>query len=135
MWFVNRSLDDASLAVSFVGEETVEGKPVYHVHTEKVYPQHDAAANALLAKLTGTDLYIEKDTLLPVKRTQQLANLIDAQNSLAMEFRYSDYRQIQGLMIPYAVAVYANNQESAEIHFSSAVVNSGVSASEFEVRP
>jgi len=130
-----RTITDPSIAVSFVGEETVDGKSVYHVRVEKVYPQQPAEQGRLLSKLTGTDLYIEEGTFLPVMRVQELPSLIDAKNSLSIEFRYSDYRQIQGVMIPYKIGVYVNNQESAEIRFTSLVLNSGVNPLEFEVQP
>jgi len=129
------AITDPSIAVSFVGEETVGGKSVYHVRVEKVYPQQPAEQGRLLSKLTGTDLYIEKGTFLPAMRAQQLPSLIGAQHTLPMEFRYSDYRQTQGVMIPYKVEVYVNNQESMEIHFTSLVLNSGVNPLEFEVQP
>jgi len=126
---------DLGLSVSLVGEETTGGKSVYHVHTEKVYPQQSPETAKILAKLTSTDFYIDAGTSQLIKRAQELPSLLNAKNSLPIEFRYSDYRPIQGIMIPYKVAVYVNGQESAEIQFTSAVLNSGINPRDFEVQP
>jgi outer membrane lipoprotein-sorting protein len=128
------SMTDADLAASFLGEEIVNGSAVYHVHTEKVFAQQSEEHARVLAKLTSTDFYIDKTTFLLAKRVQELPSTLNAKASFPIEFVYSDYLSIQGIMIPHAVAVYLNGQESAEIQFNSAVLNTGLNTSEFEVK-
>ncbi len=128
-------IGDPNLTILMVGEESLDSKTVYHIHTEKLYPGKPAEPAGLLTNLTGTDYFIDTNTFFLEKRSQRLPNLQDARDSLPMEFRYSDYRTVGGIVIPYAISVYVNDQKNVEIHLSSAATNTGLNPQEFEVRP
>src|ERR1700682_1345973 len=128
-------ISDPNLTVLLVGEESLDDKTVYHIHTEKVYPGQTPEEAALLANLTSTDYFIDTRTFLLEKRSQRLPSLQDARSSLLMEFRYSDYRAVAGILIPYSLSVYVNDQKNTEIHLNSVETNTGVNPQEFEVTP
>jgi hypothetical protein len=127
------AIDDTDLAVKFMDEDSVDGRSVYHVHMERTYPLQSAENAHLLAKLTSTDFFIDKENFLLVMRAQQLPSLGDANNTLPIEFHYSDYRANHGILIPYFTSVRVNHQEHLQIHINSVATNSGIKAEEFEV--
>jgi hypothetical protein len=128
------SIDDLDLSVKFIGQETVDGRNVYHLHTEKIYPQQAPQYSGVLAKLSSTDFFIDKENFLLVMRTQRLPSLNDATNTLPIEFHYSDYRSARGILVPYSIAVRVNQQDHLQIHITSVATNSGIKPEEFEVR-
>ena len=45
---------------------------------------------------------------------------------------YSDYRSVQGLMVPYQITRYVSGDKMCDISFSSASFNVGLSDDDFQ---
>jgi len=123
-----------TFVVTFVGLETRNGLSVYHLSAYQQFPQMSDAAVMFAQHLTQTELYLDPATFLPVAihfYTHPDDNaLVDA----PVELVFSSYRSVGGVQVPFHVQKYVNNSLVLDLQIQSAVFNSGLSASTFQVQ-
>lgn len=107
------------VSVQFVGEEETDGK---------------SAKVVLLSR--GDDLavkvYVDPETHLPLKRTYQ-GNAMGRPAKIVEVF--DDWREVDGIRIPFRTVTYADDQKFVEATVSEATVNPEVEAALFEKPP
>jgi hypothetical protein len=125
------------LALTHAGTETRGERTVDHV-TVTANPQPiknlPAKMVALLQHLSQEHIYLDSSTLLPVATTFNTHPDEDAARDIQVEIRFSDYRAVNGALVPYHVEKYANGSLILDLQFESVVLNTGLSASSFNVQ-
>jgi hypothetical protein len=125
----NGSLRDA-------GVETRGGRSVRHLTTIK--SQQSSAMPAWAAKLSQhlsqLDLYLDPSSGLPVALAFNTHPDRDAGTDIPVEIMFSDYRVVNGVQVPFHVQKYLNNGLFLDLQFQSAVLNTGLPASSFNVQ-
>ncbi len=119
--------------VLYLGQETLEGRPVHHVRVEKQFPGRPADKAAILNNLTAVEFWLDATTLLPLKRAQTVPSRETVTITFPVEFYYSDYRTVNGVLLPFHVLMFVRGQKFREIQFTSASVNDPPTMSDFEV--
>ena len=88
----------------------------------------------LLQHLTQTEIFLDATTYLLVAIAFNTHPDNNALLDIPVEFRFSDYRPVSGAQIPFHVQKFLNNSLLLDLQFSSATLNSGLSATIFQVQ-
>jgi hypothetical protein len=127
------------VTVSSSGNVTRNGQSESGLHVAEPVPgpnasKHPAWMLTLLQKASQFDLYVDSSTLLPAEMTFNGHPDNDVRRDLPVRVRYSDYRAISGIQVPFHIQKYVNNSLILDVNIDTAVFNTGLSASEFSVQ-
>lgn len=123
-----------NVIAGYVGQETRNGAPVYHLRFSMQEPGMTGQAAALMTSLTTEDVYLDSASLLPVAIASNAHADTDASINVAVEIDFSNYQNVNGTLVPYKVEKLLNNSIFLQIEVQSAVLNSGLSASVFAIQ-
>jgi hypothetical protein len=138
-WFfpaltLRRLFNTTGIVGTYVGQETLDGQSVVHVY----FSQAPAVANTknagVLQHLTQMDFYLDPTTLLPVALSYATHPDDNELLDIPVQVQFSNYRNIDGVQIPFHVQKFLNGNLSLDLQIQSAAVNSGLSASAFGVQ-
>lgn len=107
------------------------------IGTNKVRAQFTAAgqkasATKLIEVLSTTDFTLDPGSGLPVSMRWSTHPDDNFNVSVAVEVRYSDYRDVNGVKVPFHIQRFLNGSLQLDITISSVVFNPGVPASDFK---
>jgi hypothetical protein len=131
---IARRLSTSHHAATYVGHETHDGQEVEHISVWQAAPLSNPPGTATFEHLTKTDFFLDSSTLLPVAITFNIHPDEDAGLDLPVEVRFSDYHSVNGSQIPFNVQKLLNNSLILDLQFTNAFLNSGLSASLFNVQ-
>ena len=121
-------LQRADVSVEFLGNDEFEGRTVYKIALSRT----SNTGTNIDAKLTANsriELFIDGQTFFVVATERKLLSSTDTRRSMPLEIRYSDYRNINGLFIPFQQATYLDGHKLSEFVISSAAVDAGSATS------
>jgi hypothetical protein len=138
-WFfptflVLHGLSSSGRVVTYVGHETLDGQAVEHLTISQPSAVQAPAGAPDLGQLTETDLLLDSSTFLPAAMTFNIHPDDDMLIDIPIEVRFLDYRSVNGAQVPYHVQKFLNNGLVLDLQFQNAVINSGLSATEFTVQ-
>jgi len=115
----------SSLGVADLGEGTVgSGTTTYrHLQSQSSFSDLPASISKVMIRRSTTDLGLDPATLLPAVLAYSVPSDNGAPVSIAIEIRYSDYRTVSGVQIPFLIQRYVNGSLQLEVRVSSAQVN------------
>jgi hypothetical protein len=113
-----------------VGQENKNGASVVHLSVQP--PQ--AASLSQLQPLSQTEIFLDASTLLPAALSFNIHPDNDMNTNIAAEIRFSDYRAVNGILLPFHVQRLLNNSLTLDLQFQSAVLNSGLAATDFQLQ-
>ncbi len=117
----------AGYVATYVGHETREGQAVEHVTISQT------STLQTMAHLSQMDFFLDSTTFLPVAVTFNIHPDNNALLDIPIEVRFSDYRAVNGVQIPFHVQKFLNNGLILDLQFTTAVLNTGLAASQFQV--
>jgi len=79
----------------------------------------------------AVDLYLDADTHLPLKKTFTWRDPLDKQKNIEDEI-YDNYRPVQGIMTPYSLTRYFNDDMANQRFLSGASYNQGLDRAMFD---
>jgi hypothetical protein len=138
-WFfppltLSKWLSTPGYAISLVGQESRNGVTVEHLTVSLLASALPADLSATFQHLSQSEIYLDSASGLPVA----LAFNIHPDNNLLLdlpvEIRLSDYRNVNGIQVPFHVQKYLNNSLILDIQLQTATVNSGLTASAFAIQ-
>lgn len=137
-WFfpaflISRALSTTGYAISPMDAETQDGIAVEHVQIYQV-PSLSGSVTQLLESLSQIDIYLNSSTLLPVSIAFNTHADNNALLNIPIQIKFSNYQTVQGISVPYHVQKYIQNGLALDLTVSSVQVNSGLSASVFQVQ-
>jgi hypothetical protein len=127
--------------ISYVGKEKRNGIEVQHLryHKQFLKPLTTLPSNVQqfvpdISSLSTVDLFLQAKShlLLAIEFTLHPDN--NTHCDIPVEVRYADYRLIDGVLIPFRVQRLILNGLDVDLSLESALVNSGISNSEFALR-
>lgn len=128
---VMAALQNTSTSISFVGEVTHDGRQVDDVRVQKVYSKADDPLG-FRAKLATRDFFIDPATFQVVS-SQDSAHPIHILSALCPhEMQFSDYRTVNGVLVPFAITETVCGQTTDRINLSQIVFNTGLTDSDFQ---
>ncbi|PYU30180.1 MAG: hypothetical protein DMG28_19510 [Acidobacteria bacterium] len=78
-------------------------------------------------------MYLDSASLLPVAITFNLHPDVDAGTDIAGEVRFSDYRLVSGIRVPFHVQEFLNGGLVLDILISNVTVNLGLQDTDFGI--
>jgi hypothetical protein len=84
-------------------------------------------------QLSTTDFYLDAQTLLPSIVMFNVHPDNDSTVNIAIQVMFSDYRNVNGAMIPFHIQRYVNDSLLLDIQLTSASINTGISDSNFSL--
>jgi hypothetical protein len=117
--------------VTYVGHETRDGQAVEHLTISQSLAVQEPAGAATLAHLSQMDFFLDSTTFLPAAVTFNIHPDNNALLDIPIEVRFSDYRAVNGVQIPFHVQKFLNNGLILDLTFQNATLNTGLTASSF----
>lgn len=100
------------------------GTAVYrHLQSHLVFADFPGKTAVDIAKQSLTDLGLDPATLLPAVLSYAVHPDNGNSASVNIEIRYSDYRQVSGVQIPFRIQRYLNGSLQLDIQASSVQIN------------
>ena len=114
-----------SLNVVDLGNGTIGPGSATYRHLQSQYSSSDVPANVSkpLTQRSTTDIGLDPTTLLPAVLMYTVHSDNRSSALIGLEIRYSDYRSIDGVKIPFLIQRYVNHSLQLEVRVSSAQVN------------
>ena len=123
----------AGITTTYVGLETHNGQSVQHL---SVIQQAAGPAQSvpLIQHLSQIELYLDSATFLPVALDFNVHPDDNAALDIPIDVRFSDYRNVSGVQVPFHVQKFLNNSPVLDLQFQTVTLNSGLSASDFPIQ-
>jgi len=132
------SLNSSSgMAVTDAGQETRDGRTVEHLTAISQQASNlSAYSTKLFQHLTQVDVYVDSSTLLPMEIVYNIHPPNDPGRDAPMETRYSDYRAVNGMQIPFHIQQFLslNLILVFDLQIQSTAFNTGLSASSWNAQ-
>ena len=134
-WFfpvfpIVRALSQSGYVATYVGHEMHNGQAVEHVAVSQTFPPGIPS----LQHLTQIDFFLDASTHLPAALTFNVHPDNDMGLDIPIEIRFSDYRGVNGVQVPFRVQKYLNNGLVLDLQFQSVVFNTGLTSSSFSAQ-
>jgi len=119
---------------TYVGLETRDGQAVEHVTVSQTSTVQTPSGAPTLGHLSQMDFFLDSTTFLPVAVTFNIHPDNDAGLDIPIEVRFSDYRAVNDAQVPFHVQKFLNNGLILDLQFATAVLNTGLTTSQFQVQ-
>jgi hypothetical protein len=128
------ALSDPNSVISYVAHETFDGNSVEHISISSQFASLPASqTTTLLQHLSRMEIYLDSTTLFP----RALAFNTHPDNNALLDIpvivRYSNYQPVNGAQIAFHVQKFVNNTLVLDLQFQSANLNTGLSATDFNL--
>ena len=138
-WFfpaltLSKLLASQTTIVTLVGQETKDGSPVTHLTASQQFPDVPADMAPLMQHVSQMDLFLDTSTLLPAALDFNVHPDDNMLLDIPVEVRFSDYRAVSGVQVPFHIEKYLNNSLILDIRLQAATLNSGLAASTFSAQ-
>jgi hypothetical protein len=98
-------------------------------------PNLDPVQGVLFASMSKTLFFVNQTTGLVDKTQQSQFYEGDQNNSVTEEVYFSDYRSVNGMLIPFRQTLFTDGQLDADLTFTSVTLNVGLPDSDFALPP
>jgi hypothetical protein len=129
-----RLANTAGIVGTYVGQETWNGQSVLHVSFSQPASVATASNAAVMQHLTEMDFYLDPTTLFPVALSFSIHPDGNELLDIPVQIQFSNYQNTGGVQTPFHIQKFLNGSLSLDLQVQSAVLNSGLSASEFSVQ-
>lgn len=128
------ALNDPSVALAYVGQETRNGVAVQHVRFWRVLHSSGASgAVDFIAHLSTGDVYFSTANSLPLALDFNIHPPKNARVNLAIKIRFSNYQEMSGIVLPTRVEKFLNGGRVLDINVSGVSLNTGIQPSAFAI--
>ncbi len=125
---------DPSLILAYMVQETRNGVSVQHVQSYRYIVGATPEATALNQQLSTMDIYLDSSSLIPAAYVFNLHSEDGASPDLPVEVDFSDYRSVNGILVPFRIQRYVAGSLGLDFSVSSAQLNSGLPDSQFLIQ-
>ena len=122
-----------SRLLKYIGQETRNDVTVEHIRSYAFDGKLPAENVARLEAVTAVDFYLDSATLLPVALSFSIHPDDDASTDLLTEVEFSNYQQINGVLVPTRIRRYVQGDLSLDVTVSNVILNAGLDNTIFAV--
>lgn len=119
---------------SYIGHETHNEQAVEHVTIAQSPALPFPAGASTIAHLSQMDFFLDSTTFLPTAITFNIHPDNNALLDIPIEVRFSDYRVVSGVQVPFHVQKFLNNGLILDLQLQAATLNTGLTAAVFAVQ-
>jgi hypothetical protein len=130
LWFlpafsIQPSLMPDALVASDLGVGSVghAAGPLRHLQFEYGFQQNKLEDTKELMRLSASDLGLDRASYLPSVLTYDILSDGDAPSSVHIEVRYADYKDVNGVQVPFTIQRYVNGSLQLDISIQNAEIN------------
>ena len=128
---VMAAASEPSAQTTFRGTESVNGEEAHVIELRS--RENPDNSDSPISQTGRFVLYISTGTLLPLKLDYVRLGGDNSNVVLRCSRLFSDYRRVDGILIPFHQSDLIRGQKVAEIQFTQVQLNPGVSSTEFDV--
>jgi hypothetical protein len=121
-----RDLADSTRNIKLIGAETVSGKQALHVRIT-------SDCDPIQKLLSLQDWYLDPLSFLPLRVEYLVPNTVDITDVYVSSVDYADYRNSNGLMIPYTDVVSERGKPTCSIQVTSIQINPVTNPADFDI--
>jgi len=119
--------------VSYFGPETRDGQEVEHLTAYQPSTVRLPIGVPTLQHLTKMDLFLYSLPLLPPALAFNIHPDNDMGLDIRVEIRFSDYRAVSGVQVPFHIQKYLNNGLALDLQLQTATLNTGLAPAAFSI--
>lgn len=137
-WFcpalmLSKQSSSPNVLVSDGGSETRDGLMVERLAISKQFPNLPARVSAVMQRLSQMEVYLDATTFLPTSVSFNTHPDNNAGRDFPVEIRFSDYRIVSGVQIPFHLQKYINGGLVLDLQVQKADLNTGLLPTSFTV--
>jgi hypothetical protein len=114
---------------SYVGLDSVNGHPAYHITLSRQFPS-GFDADDRMTKLSTIHLFVDTETHMLMKLTHAAADL-SGRYSSSRTVMFDDYREVNGTKVPFSLVEIVDGQKTFTLTVESIDINPHLSEAEF----
>jgi hypothetical protein len=118
-------LNSPRISISYKGIVQLDGHSVYDIQVQKVVPGRTQPDS--MTEYRTMDFYIDTSTL------QLVMTQDNVPKHIIHQIRYSDYRPVSGVLVPFAISEQMGGQKTRDLHLGQISFNGGLQDSAFDV--
>lgn len=122
------------VVVSYRGRETKDGVALEHIQVSRLFVSKSKSTTQLVQKLSRVDCYLDSASFLPVAMAFSVHPDDDANTDILVEIRFSNYRAVNGIQVPFRVQKFLNGGLVLDLVVQTAIFNSGLSDAVFTIQ-
>lgn len=118
---------------TYIGLETREGIAVQHVRISRQVSNVAPRSAAFFSHLNTVDFYLDVRSLLPAFIAFAVHPDDDAGIDIPAEIRFADYRNVNGVQVPFRIQKLVQGSLLLDLAISQAAINTGIQDADFVV--
>jgi hypothetical protein len=118
-------LNNSRCSISYKGIVQVDGGSVHDIQVQRILPGQTIPDG--MAEYHTIEIFIDTTTL-QIAMTQD-----NVPNHIVHRIRYSDYRPVSGILVPFSIGEETGGQKTRDIQLSQVSFNGGLQDSAFEI--
>jgi hypothetical protein len=123
-----------NILAKYIGLEQRNGASVQHLRFQRIFTKGSPKALPLAQQFSTVDMYLDATSYLPVVAAYNLHPDEDSSTNIPAEIHFSDYRNVNGLQVPFHIQRYMQGGLVLDFVVSSAAINSGLTDSNFSIQ-
>jgi hypothetical protein len=128
----NINSSSIGMRLVYVGDEMVSSIPVFHLKLDAVPKGKSAHADAIESLISEYHLFIDQQTFRIVKTAKFVFSPNSVENRSLWETFYSDYRSINGVLMPFRIENFVSGHQFSTTVFTNIITDVLLSDQEFE---
>jgi hypothetical protein len=120
-----------NLSITYVGQQNKNGISVQHLQFVFSSGMQIPGFGDPLVTFSGTDVYLDSSSLLPVAFAFNTHPDNDALLNIPVEIDFSNYQAVNGVQVPFRIQKFLNGSLLLDMTIQSVNLNSGLSNSTF----
>ena len=126
------ALQDSTTSVSDLGLVNVDGRQARQIHTQRNVDAFKYT-QSIVGNLMVKDYFIDPTTYQLLKVQDMAHPAQSLTGSYQHEISFSDYRSVNGLLVPFAISEKIADQETWTIQLNQISFNTGLTDSDFQI--
>ncbi len=124
-----QALKDKSFSIEFKGLTTVDGNSTYDIRVRRGFALPDGTAQT--TEIGALDVFIDATSSQIIMTREEVRPPRNSAEGPPHEMRFSDYRSINNVLVPFLVSETVGGQSTWQVQLSDLSFNSGLTDSNF----
>jgi hypothetical protein len=120
-------LNDTQLEVVDKGSVQIDGRPAHEIQVRRLLPGRSDPSDPL-SEYNRISFFVDPATFQVVMTQDAIPKHV------VHQLRYSDYRPVKSVLIPFSIAEFMGGQQTWAIHLDQISFNTGLQDSSFDVQ-
>jgi hypothetical protein len=124
-------VQDTTVGITYIGLTNFNGQQVHQIRTRRILTA-DTGHSQTINTLTTRDFFIDPQTFQVVATLDQVHPENNTQVDISHQITFSDYRPVNGILIPFSISEKIAGQITWTIQISQITFNNGLGDIDFQ---